>query len=152
MDSAGTAWHAVKHGNLEVGGCSDSMPSWCQTASILQLITKLFPSQCNVYAKGPVGELPFMYDEHRFERRGMRDHVPPMTGENVFHIAMLLNTPSTLAIAKFLVRPSCCMCDAAPCLTASASRMCGPGEALRKAARQHSLPRKEERQRCAWAL
>lgn len=44
-----------------------------------QMITKLFPSQCNVYAKGPVGE-------------------------NVFHIAMLLNTPSTLAIAKYLVK------------------------------------------------
>lgn len=43
------------------------------------MITKLFPSQCNVYAKGPVGE-------------------------NVFHIAMLLNTPSTLAIAKYLVK------------------------------------------------
>ena len=45
----------------------------------MQMITKLFPSQCNVYAKGPVGE-------------------------NVFHIAMLLNTPSTLAIAKYLVK------------------------------------------------
>lgn len=43
------------------------------------MITKLFPSQCNVYSKGPVGE-------------------------NVFHIAMLLNTPSTLAIAKYLVK------------------------------------------------
>ncbi|GFR48585.1 hypothetical protein Agub_g10488 [Astrephomene gubernaculifera] len=60
MDSAGTAWHAVKYGNLE-------------------MITRLFPSQCNVYSKGPVGE-------------------------NVFHIAMLLNTPSTLAIAKYLVK------------------------------------------------
>eukprot|EP00798_Chlamydomonas_sp_ICE-L_P014182 gene14182-20149_t len=60
MDSAGTAWHAVKYGNLE-------------------LITKLFPSQCDVYNKGPVGE-------------------------NVFHVAMLLNTPSTLAIAKYLVK------------------------------------------------
>ncbi|PNH09877.1 Transient receptor potential cation channel subfamily V member 6 [Tetrabaena socialis] len=60
MDSAGTAWHAVKYGNLE-------------------MITRLFPSQCNVYNKGPVGE-------------------------NVFHIAMLLNTPSTLAIAKYLVK------------------------------------------------
>lgn len=43
------------------------------------MITRLFPSQCNVYSKGPVGE-------------------------NVFHIAMLLNTPSTLAIAKYLVK------------------------------------------------
>eukprot|EP00201_Polytomella_parva_P020198 CAMPEP_0175043104 /NCGR_PEP_ID=MMETSP0052_2-20121109/2973_1 /TAXON_ID=51329 ORGANISM="Polytomella parva, Strain SAG 63-3" /NCGR_SAMPLE_ID=MMETSP0052_2 /ASSEMBLY_ACC=CAM_ASM_000194 /LENGTH=456 /DNA_ID=CAMNT_0016306069 /DNA_START=224 /DNA_END=1591 /DNA_ORIENTATION=- len=60
MDSQGTAWYAVKYGNLE-------------------MITKLFPSQCNVYARGPVGE-------------------------NVFHIAMLLNTPSTLAIAKYLVK------------------------------------------------
>lgn len=25
-------------------------------------------------------------------------------GENVFHVAMLLNTPSTLAIAKYLVK------------------------------------------------
>ncbi|MEW5311092.1 MAG: hypothetical protein WDW38_002835 [Sanguina aurantia] len=60
MDSAGTAWHAVKYGNLE-------------------MIMRLFPSQCNVYSKGPVGE-------------------------NVFHVAMLLNTPSTLAIVKFLVK------------------------------------------------
>eukprot|EP00798_Chlamydomonas_sp_ICE-L_P026129 gene26129-11847_t len=60
MDSAGTAWHAVKYGKLE-------------------LIMKLFPSQCDVYNKGPVGE-------------------------NVFHVAMLLNTPSTLAIAKYLVK------------------------------------------------
>lgn len=45
----------------------------------MQVITKLFPSQCNVYARGPVGE-------------------------NVLHIAMLLNTPSTLAIAKYLVK------------------------------------------------
>lgn len=43
------------------------------------MITRLFPSQCNVYSKGPVGE-------------------------NVFHISMLLNTPSTLAIAKYLVK------------------------------------------------
>lgn len=43
------------------------------------MITRLFPSQCNVYSKGPVGD-------------------------NVFHIAMLLNTPSTLAIAKYLVK------------------------------------------------
>uniref|UniRef100_A0A7S0RFC8 Ion transport domain-containing protein n=1 Tax=Chlamydomonas leiostraca TaxID=1034604 RepID=A0A7S0RFC8_9CHLO len=60
MDSAGTAWFAVKHGNLE-------------------MITRLFPSQCNVYSKGPVGD-------------------------NCFHIALLLNTPSTLAIAKYLVK------------------------------------------------
>mmetsp|Transcript_1453 Transcript_1453/g.3191 ORF Transcript_1453/g.3191 Transcript_1453/m.3191 type:complete len:1024 (-) Transcript_1453:1638-4709(-) len=60
LDSAGTAWHAVKYGNLE-------------------MITKLFPGQCNVYNKGPVGD-------------------------NVFHVAMLLNTPSTLAIAKYLVK------------------------------------------------
>ncbi|GAX79471.1 hypothetical protein CEUSTIGMA_g6912.t1 [Chlamydomonas eustigma] len=60
MDSVGTSWYAVKHGNLE-------------------MITKLFPSQCNVYLKGPVGE-------------------------NVFHVAMLLNTPSSLAIAKYLVK------------------------------------------------
>ena len=60
MDSAGTAWHAVKCGNLE-------------------MITKLFPDRCNVYARGPVGE-------------------------NVLHTAMLLNTPSTLAIAKYLVK------------------------------------------------
>lgn len=60
LDSAGTAWHAVKYGNLE-------------------MITRLFPSQCNVYSKGPVGD-------------------------NVFHIALLLNTPSTLAIAKYLVK------------------------------------------------
>jgi hypothetical protein len=60
LDSAGTAWHAVKYGNLE-------------------MITKLFPSQCNVYEKGPVGD-------------------------NVFHVAMLLNTPSTLAIARYLVK------------------------------------------------
>jgi hypothetical protein len=39
------------------------------------MITKLFPTQCNVYAKGPVGE-------------------------NVMHVAMLLNTPSTLAICR----------------------------------------------------
>lgn len=45
----------------------------------MQMITRLFPSQCNVYSKGPVGD-------------------------NVFHIAMLLNTPSTLAIAKYLVK------------------------------------------------
>jgi len=37
----------------------------------LQMITKLFPNQCNVYSRGPVGE-------------------------NVMHVAMLLNTPSTL--------------------------------------------------------
>jgi hypothetical protein len=43
------------------------------------MITKLFPTQSNVYAKGPVGE-------------------------NVFHMAMLLNTPSTLAIARYLVK------------------------------------------------
>ncbi len=43
------------------------------------MITRLFPSQSNVYQKGPVGE-------------------------NVFHIALLLNTPSTLAIAKYLVK------------------------------------------------
>ncbi|KIY99828.1 Transient receptor potential cation channel subfamily V member 6 [Monoraphidium neglectum] len=60
MDSAGTAWHAVKVGNLE-------------------MITKLFPSRSNVYARGPVGE-------------------------NVLHTAMLLNTPSTLAIARYLVK------------------------------------------------
>ncbi|GBF97002.1 hypothetical protein Rsub_09799 [Raphidocelis subcapitata] len=60
MDSAGTAWHAVKYGNLE-------------------LITQLFPNKCNVYARGPVGE-------------------------NVLHTAMLLNTPSTLAIARYLVK------------------------------------------------
>lgn len=49
------------------------------TDAPVQVITKLFPSQCNVYARGPVGE-------------------------NVLHIAMLLNTPSTLAIAKYLVK------------------------------------------------
>lgn len=43
------------------------------------MITRLFPSQCNVYSKGPVGD-------------------------NCFHIALLLNTPSTLAIAKYLVK------------------------------------------------
>lgn len=47
--------------------------------SLLQLITKLFPNRSNVYAKGPVGE-------------------------NVLHVAMLLNTPSTLAITRFLVK------------------------------------------------
>ena len=45
----------------------------------MQMITRLFPSQCNVYSKGPVGD-------------------------NCFHIALLLNTPSTLAIAKYLVK------------------------------------------------
>ncbi|WIA39861.1 hypothetical protein OEZ86_013308 [Tetradesmus obliquus] len=60
MDAAGTAWHAVKCGNLE-------------------MITKLFPVPCNVYARGPVGE-------------------------NVMHVAMLLNTPSTLAITRYLVK------------------------------------------------
>lgn len=60
MDSAGTAWHAVKYGNLE-------------------MITKLFPNKCNVYERGPMGE-------------------------NILHIAMLLNTPTTLAIARYLVR------------------------------------------------
>eukprot|EP00879_Flechtneria_rotunda_P026732 GHRR01028553.1.p1 GENE.GHRR01028553.1~~GHRR01028553.1.p1 ORF type:complete len:131 (+),score=20.66 GHRR01028553.1:244-636(+) len=60
MDVAGTAWHAVKCGNLE-------------------MITKLFPNQSNVYARGPVGE-------------------------NVMHVAMLLNTPSTLAITRYLVK------------------------------------------------
>ncbi|WIA19587.1 hypothetical protein OEZ85_005527 [Tetradesmus obliquus] len=60
MDAAGTAWHAVKRGNLE-------------------MITKLFPVPCNVYARGPVGE-------------------------NVMHVAMLLNTPSTLAITRYLVK------------------------------------------------
>jgi hypothetical protein len=44
-----------------------------------QMICKLFPSSCNVYARGPVGE-------------------------NVLHVAMLLNTPSTLAIARYLVK------------------------------------------------
>ncbi|KAF8062894.1 TRPV6 [Scenedesmus sp. PABB004] len=43
------------------------------------MITKLFPNQCNVYARGPVGE-------------------------NVMHVAMLLNTPSTLAITRYLVK------------------------------------------------
>jgi hypothetical protein len=43
------------------------------------MITKLFPSRSNVYARGPVGE-------------------------NVLHTAMLLNTPSTLAIARYLVK------------------------------------------------
>jgi hypothetical protein len=43
------------------------------------MITQLFPNKGNVYAKGPVGE-------------------------NVLHIALLLNTPSTLAIAKYLVK------------------------------------------------
>lgn len=43
------------------------------------MITKLFPNKSNVYAKGPVGE-------------------------NVLHVAMLLNTPSTLAITRFLVK------------------------------------------------
>ena len=101
MDSAGTAWHAVKYGNLEVCCASssccfakncllDRKPGCCikdnvftntmtVLSTLLQLITKLFPSQCNVYNKGPVGE-------------------------NVFHVAMLLNTPSTLAIAKYLVK------------------------------------------------
>jgi hypothetical protein len=45
----------------------------------LQMITKLFPVPCNVYARGPVGE-------------------------NVMHVAMLLNTPSTLAITRYLVK------------------------------------------------
>jgi hypothetical protein len=39
----------------------------------------MFPDCCNVYARGPVGE-------------------------NVLHTAMLLNTPSTLAIARYLVK------------------------------------------------
>ncbi len=43
------------------------------------MITKLFPNQSNVYDKGPVGE-------------------------NVLHMAMLLNTPSTLAIARYLIK------------------------------------------------
>jgi hypothetical protein len=43
------------------------------------MITKLFPNQCNVYARGPVGE-------------------------NVLHVAMLLNTPPTLAIARYLIK------------------------------------------------
>jgi hypothetical protein len=43
------------------------------------MITKLFPVPCNVYARGPVGE-------------------------NVMHVAMLLNTPSTLAITRYLVK------------------------------------------------
>lgn len=60
MDQRGTAWNAVKHGNLEA-------------------ITNIFPSRGNVYAKGPVGN-------------------------NVLHLAVLLNTPSTLAIARYLVR------------------------------------------------
>ena len=46
---------------------------------VLQAIQKLFPFPCNVYDRGPVGE-------------------------NVFHLAMLLNTPSTLAIARYLVK------------------------------------------------
>jgi hypothetical protein len=45
----------------------------------LQMITQLFPSKSNVYTRGPVGE-------------------------TVFHTAMLLNTPSTLAIARYLVK------------------------------------------------
>jgi hypothetical protein len=67
------------------------------------MITKLFPVPCNVYARGPVGE-------------------------NVMHVAMLLNTPSTLAITRYLVKlygrqlvncpiqvrgvwlPGCCIC------------------------------------------
>ena len=44
-----------------------------------QAITKLFPNGANVYARGPVGD-------------------------NVLHTAMLLNTPSTLAIARYLVK------------------------------------------------
>jgi hypothetical protein len=48
-------------------------------AVCLQMITKLFPVPCNVYARGPVGE-------------------------NVMHVAMLLNTPSTLAITRYLVK------------------------------------------------
>ena len=43
----------------------------------LQTITQLFPAVGDVYQVGPVGE-------------------------NVFHIAMLLNTPSSLAIARYL--------------------------------------------------
>ena len=43
------------------------------------MICKLFPNQCNVYARGPVGE-------------------------NVLHVAMLLNNPSTLAIARYLIK------------------------------------------------
>lgn len=43
------------------------------------MITKLFPNRSNVYAKGPVGE-------------------------NVLHLAMLVNTPSTLAITRYLVK------------------------------------------------
>lgn len=51
----------------------------CTGMLAMQMITRLFPSQCNVYSKGPVGD-------------------------NCFHIALLLNTPSTLAIAKYLVK------------------------------------------------
>lgn len=43
------------------------------------MITKLFPNRCNAYARGPVGE-------------------------NVLHTAMLLNTPSTLVIARYLIK------------------------------------------------
>lgn len=68
------------------------------------MITQLFPNKCNVYARGPVGE-------------------------NVLHTSMLLNTPSTLAIAKYLIKLygptlvnapftvralACCFCDRLP--------------------------------------
>lgn len=44
----------------------------------VQTITQLFPASADVYEVGPVGE-------------------------NIFHIAMLLNTPASLAIARYLV-------------------------------------------------
>jgi ankyrin repeat protein len=44
----------------------------------LQTITRLFPAIGDVYQQGPVGE-------------------------NVLHVALLLNTPSTLAIARYLI-------------------------------------------------
>ena len=49
------------------------------------MIFKLFPNQANVYARGPVGE-------------------------NVLHVAMLLNTPSTLAIARYLIKVGAVWC------------------------------------------
>lgn len=53
-------------------------PWYAAKTGNLEAITKMFPGQ-NVYAKGPVGD-------------------------NVFHIAMLTNTPTSLAIVRYLVR------------------------------------------------
>ncbi|CAG9466553.1 unnamed protein product [Pedinophyceae sp. YPF-701] len=53
-------------------------PWYAAKTGALEKIMQLFPGQ-NVYEKGPVGD-------------------------NVFHVAMLVNTPSSLAIARYLVQ------------------------------------------------